>query len=114
MKLIVWSITLTHFVFCQITRLPQCHKYAATFKVSKRKSKTGRQDGRITFQENINFKERCGTLCIEHSECKSAFYLSGPRQCHLYYKKFEDNELEESTSRLYIQPDGEGKLGKGD
>ena len=104
MKLLVWSIALIHFVFCQITRLPQCNKYGATFKVSKHKLKDGinENSGRIDVIGKIKSKEICSSLCTENEDCKSVFYGSKKDECHLYNKKFELDELEESTLRYYL------------
>ena len=107
MKFIFLSIAFTHFAFCQITRLPQCNKYGATFKVSKHKIIRNGSVGRIKIQKKIKSKERCSILCIEHENCKSAFYKPGQKECYLYRKVFEVNELVEAPFRLYLQPNGD-------
>ena len=111
MKIIFVSIAFIHFVFCQITRLPQCNKYGATFKVSKHKVIVGKGNvGRMELLTHIYSKEKCSILCIEYEGCKSAFYKPGQRECDLYNKLFEESELEEAPYRLYLRPDGERTL----
>ena len=105
MKLIFLSIALIHFVFCQITRLPQCNKYGGTFKVSKQKIKDGidKDSGRVGgIRSEIDSKEKCSTLCIGHPRCKSAFYKPSQGKCYLYDKKFESDNLEEDQSNYYL------------
>ncbi|XP_066916144.1 uncharacterized protein [Clytia hemisphaerica] len=104
MRLVLLSIVfIPNFIFCQITRLPQCDKYGATFKVSKRKIKDrgNESNGRLSEELDVKSKERCSTLCIENATCKSAFYKSDKRKCHLYDKKFDESELVEDRNGAY-------------
>ena len=104
MKIIFVSIAFIHFVFCQITRLPHCNKYGATFKVSRQRIKGGIDinTGRIEKYEKIESKEICSSLCIENEACQSAFYGPEEKECELYDIKFYHDELEESNSKYYL------------
>uniref|UniRef100_A0A7M5WZS9 Apple domain-containing protein n=1 Tax=Clytia hemisphaerica TaxID=252671 RepID=A0A7M5WZS9_9CNID len=117
MRLIFLSIAaFLNFVFGQIMRLPQCNKYGATFKVSKRKLKVeAKFDAqRLNTHEKIKSKEICSSLCIENDDCQSAFYGRLTKKCFLYNKKFDPDELEESDTMFYLttaQNDGDNHHG---
>ena len=102
-KLIFFAGTLT-VVLCHITRLQECNKFSATFKVKKLrvKDKLLRQ-GHLKKLKNVENKERCSTLCIENPKCESAIYqMKDHKNCILYDRKFHESELEKSSSVYYM------------
>ena len=90
----------------QITRLPQCNKYSATFKVKKLKLKQWNPTGKLESFMNVENKERCSTLCIENSQCKSAIYKwKLGKKCVLYDRNIDESEMEKSRTVYYMTTD---------
>eukprot|EP00111_Clytia_hemisphaerica_P020023 TCONS_00059046-protein len=104
--LLVASILTASIYSQQILRLPQCDKFGATFKVSKRKIIGLDTEGLIIEHSGVYQKERCSSLCIEEETCESAFYHIELQKCKLYSKTFdEESELVETDGVLYMTSD---------
>ena len=106
-KLLLLFSIFSGTVYPEITRLSQCNKFSAIFKVKKLRLKYQDSVSYLEKIKNVEHKERCSALCIENPKCKSAIYqdYAGTKKCFLYDRVLNESELRKSSNVYYMTTD---------
>ncbi|XP_066919712.1 uncharacterized protein [Clytia hemisphaerica] len=111
-KLLLLASLLLVKVYTKITRLPQCDKFSATFKVQKLRLIDSSSVNHLEKIKDVENKERCSTLCVGNSECVSAIYQNydNGKKCVLYDHKIETSKMKKSDKVFYMTTDDEQEV----